>query len=412
MTEAIESLTENCILIPADIQPRTRMVFGSGSISNLGQIAKELGGQRVMVVSDPGVVRAGHTTRGIQSLEDAGLTVTLFDGARENPTTVHVQSGVDVANDFQPDLLIGLGGGSSMDCAKGINFLYTNKGQMSDYWGVDKATQPMLPLICVPTTSGTGSEMQSFALISDAQTHVKMACGDKKTAARVAILDPELTLTQPAQVSALTGIDAISHAVETFVSKRRTAISQMYSREAFRLLSSSVLQVLESPANLTARSAMHLGASFAGLAIEYSMLGAAHALANPLTARFGTAHGQAVGLMLPHVVRLNAVQCENDYCELMKSFAGQNFSGQTNVAGETTDEIIDQDLPASEQLAQWITTVVRKAGLATTLSELNIDAGDSVAAELGTEAAKQWTGTFNPRPVDANLLTEVYRSAV
>ncbi len=193
-----------------------------------------------------------------------------------------------------------------MDCAKGINFLYTNGGQMQDYWGVGKAKRPMLPMIAVPTTAGTGSEAQSFALISDAQTHVKMACGDKKAACRVAILDPRLTLTQPPRVTALTGIDAVAHAVETYVTNKRNPISQVFSREAWRLLAANFGRVLEHPGDVTARGAMQLGACFAGLAIENSMLGAAHGLANPLTAHYGIPHGQAVGLMLPHVIRFNA----------------------------------------------------------------------------------------------------------
>ena len=140
----------------------------------------------------------------------------------------------EAARACQPDLLVGLGGGSSMDCAKGINFLYTNGGRMQDYWGVGKAQRPMLPMIAVPTTAGTGSETQSFALISDAVTKTKMACGDQKAACRVALLDPMLTLTQPARVTALTGIDAMAHALETYVTKRRNAASLVFSREAWR----------------------------------------------------------------------------------------------------------------------------------------------------------------------------------
>src|SRR5262249_33828894 len=151
-----------------------------------------------LVVSDPGIVKAGHAARGIETLEKAGIEVQLFDAVGENPTTDHVTAGLKVAKRFEPELVVGFGGGSSMDCAKGINFLYSNGGQMQDYWGRGKATKPMLPMIAVPTTAGTGSETQSFALISDARTHVKMACGDKKASFRVALLDPELTLTQPA----------------------------------------------------------------------------------------------------------------------------------------------------------------------------------------------------------------------
>lgn len=397
MTEATAVLNNPSILVPVDSTPRTRLVFGPGTLGRLGELVLECGGSRIFLVSDPGVVAAGHAPRAINILEQAGLTVCLFDGARENPTTADVRNGVQVAEGFQPDLIVGLGGGSSMDCAKGVNFLLTNGGRMQDYWGVDKATKPMLPLVCVPTTSGTGSEMQSFALISDEETHVKMACGDKKTAARVAVLDPELTLTQPRSVTALTAVDALSHAVETFVSKRRNPVSQMYSREAFRLLSSSILRVFSEPGNLEARSEMHLGASFAGLAIENSMLGAAHALANPLTARFDTAHGQAVGLMLPHVVRFNSECCAAEYADLMECFGGDR-------------QALQGDSP-SEQLAHWLGQVMEAAGLHRALGPMELPWDDELIGDLSAAAAKQWTGTFNPRPVDSDSLASIYRAA-
>ena len=176
-------------MTPFDFQPLTRMVVGVDSIAQLGTLAAEFGIQRVLVVTDPGIVAAGHAQRGIDSLTAAGLTTETFDGARENPTTDDVNAGLEIARRFKPEMIVGLGGGSSMDCAKGINFLLSNGGEMKDYWGVGKATRDMLPMIAVPTTSGTGSEMQSFALISDAETHVKMACGDKRASCRIAILD-------------------------------------------------------------------------------------------------------------------------------------------------------------------------------------------------------------------------------
>ena len=169
--------------------------------------------------------------------------MSLFEGVEENPTTAHVEAGLAVAKQFRPDLIVGLGGGSSMDCAKGINFLYSCGGRMQDYWGEGKATGPMLPMIAVPTTAGTGSETQSYALVADAETHVKMACGDKRAAFRAAILDPELTLTQPPRVTALTGIDAIAHAIESYVTKRRNSLSLLFSREAWQKSGPSVGQV-------------------------------------------------------------------------------------------------------------------------------------------------------------------------
>src|SRR4051812_39420132 len=295
---------------------RVQVVFGPGNLARIGDIAKAQGGSRVLLVSDSGVKDAGHVERAVRSLYKAGLPVKLFDGIEENPTTIHVGKGVIAARPFEPDLIIGLGGGSSMDCAKGINFLLTNGGRMQDYWGVNKATRPMLPLIAIPTTAGTGSEAQSAALITDPETHAKMACWDEKAAARVAILDPELTATQPRKVAAATGIDAISHAVETAGTTKRNEASRALSKEAWRLLSGAFARSLQDPGDAAAREAMLLGAHLAGAAIENSMLGAAHACANPLTARYNVVHGHAVGVMLPHVVRFNSSNGQRPYADL------------------------------------------------------------------------------------------------
>ena len=383
-----------------DFNLRTRIVRGAGALDQLGELAAEVlalagDGRRVLLVSDPGIVAAGHVQRGIDSLTTAGLEVQLFDGAQENPTTDNIEQALVVAKEFKPDLLVGLGGGSSMDCAKGVNFVYSGGGTMHDYHGVGKATKPMLPMIAVPTTSGTGSEMQSFALISDAKTHVKMACGDKKASCRVAILDPELTLTQPAQVTSLTGIDAVSHAVETCVTKRRNPVSVQYSKEAWRLLEANFETVLQNPDDLEARAAMQLGAAYSGVAIENSMLGAAHALANPLTATYGIAHGQAVGLMLPHVVRFNGVEFDDLY------------RGLLNASGSMVQ--VDHGQSASEYLASFLTRLVSNAGLEVKLAALGVE--QDKLQSLAAAAAEQWTGTFNPRAVDAESLLGLYQNA-
>jgi alcohol dehydrogenase len=379
-----------------DFQPRTRIVYGAGKLDELGALAAEIGGSRALVVSDGGIVAAGHTGRGLRSLQAAGVETQLFDAVHENPTTVDVDAAVAVARDYKPDLLVGLGGGSSMDCAKGTNFLYTNGGRMQDYWGVGKATRPMLPMIAVPTTAGTGSEAQSFALISDAETHAKMACGDKKAACRLAILDPSLTLTQPARITAVTGIDAIAHAVETFVTKVRNPMSMAFSREAWRLLASSFGRVIDDPQDLAARGSMQLGACFAGMAIENSMLGAAHALANPLTAHYGVIHGEAVALMLPHVVRYNGHELAEDYRSLMRlSFT----SAEAPHPAEGPDGLSD-----------FLSTLARRAHLPQRLSERGVEPG--ALPQLAHNAAKQWTGTFNPRPVGEEECLAIYERAM
>lgn len=379
-----------------DFQCPTRIVFGPGRLNDLGQIAASLGRVRVLLVSDPGIVAAGHAVRGMNSLQSAGLEVTLFDGVAENPTTEHVDAGLKVAREIRPELVVGLGGGSSMDCAKGINFLYSCGGRMQDYWGQGKATGPLVPMIAVPTTAGTGSETQSYALISDAETHVKMACGDKRAAFRVAILDPELTVTQPARVTALTGIDALSHAIETYVTKPRNALSLAFSREAWRHLAPNFRRVLAEPANLEARGEMQLGASLAGLAIENSMLGAAHALANPLTATFGVAHGEAVAVMLPHVVRYNGARAGKWYAELLQ--AGE--IGKQQVSAESAPSV----------LAEWVSHVAREAGLIGTLKEC--DVLPEHVPKLAAAASQQWTAGFNPVAVSIDDCQRLYEAAL
>lgn len=370
-------------LLPFDHQPRTRLIFANGALDRVGELARELGGTRTLVVSDPGIVKAGYSQRAVGVLQEAGLTAKIFGEVHENPSTADVAACVAVAKEFGADLLIGLGGGSSMDTAKGCNFILTNGGRMHDYWGVGKATKPMLPLIAIPTTAGTGSECQSFALISDEVTHAKMACGDPKAAAKIAILDPELTVSQPPRVTACTGIDAFAHAIETAVTTKRSALSSMYSREAFRLCHSGFSRVLRDPKDLEARGLMLLGAAYAGTAIENSMLGAAHSCANPLTAKFGVVHGEAVGVMLPHVIRFN--------------------SGLGEIA-KTYESLFDGDL------ADRVSELLWEADMPRSISHCGVK--EDHLPELAKSAASQWTAQFNPRPVSEAEFAEIYRAAL
>ncbi len=361
---------------------RTPVVFGAGKLAELGALARREGASRILLVTDPGIVRAGHVQHAVAFMRKAGLDVTVFDGVEENPTTQHVDAGVAVARKRAIDFLVGLGGGSSMDCAKGINFILTNGGRMADYHGRDKATEPMLPMIAVPTTAGTGSEAQSFALICDPVTHEKMACGDVKAACRVAILDPDLTATQPPDVAAAAGIDAVAHTVETAGTKARNDVSLAFTSEAWRRLDVAFDTAMRDPAEATARASMLLGAHLAGAAIEHSMLGAAHACANPLTARLGITHGIAVGVMLPHVIRFNVDGGENPY------------------------DVLGAD---PELLARRIEAMLEAARLPRRLADLDVP--EEQLPALSDEAARQWTAQFNPRRVGSSELLSVYHSA-
>jgi alcohol dehydrogenase len=275
-----------------------------------------------------------------------------------------------------------------MDTAKGCNFLLTNGGEMRDYWGIGKANLPMLPLIAIPTTTGTGSECQSFALIADENTHAKMACGDPKAAARIALLDPELALTQPRGVAAATGMDALSHAVETAVTTKRNALSSLFAREAFRLIDANLQRLVEAPDDVHACAAMQLGAAWAGTAIENSMLGAAHAAANPLTAHFDLVHGHAVGLMLPAVIRFNAAEKQ----------AGREYVTLC-LRGRVEDAY----------LAERVEELRAVCGLPQNLRECGVK--HELIPQMAQEATAQWTATFNPRPVNAAEFEKLYDEA-
>jgi alcohol dehydrogenase len=375
-----------------DFQNRTRVVFGEGAFERLGELARELGFQRTLLVADRGLVACGYVDQAKKLLMKAGIVVFDFHDFDVNPDSAMVEVGREFAAPLAIDSIIGLGGGSSMDCAKAINFLLTNGGVIQDYWGFGKAMKPMLPMIGIPTTAGTGSEAQSYALISDARTHVKMACGDAKAAFRVDILDPRLTLSQPASVTATAGFDAISHAVETYVTTRRNPLSESFSREAWRLLEPNYERVLTSPADLEARGAMQLGAFYAGLAIELSMLGATHACANPLTAQYGMSHGEAIALMLPTVVRWNGAAAAIRYGELLK-LSAQATSG---------------DDP-NEAMALRLERLIEAGGLPRGLRMTGVHEHD--LRGLAEEAGAQWTGRFNPRPFGAREALEVYQCA-
>ncbi len=333
-----------------------RVVQGFGAFGKTAEIAHELGFTRSLLVSD------------VPAYADGVPHAVWFSNFGANPDSDAAERGRVLAAEAGVDSIIALGGGSSLDCAKAVNFLLTNGGTMSDYRGYAKARKPMLPMIGIPTTAGTGSEAQSYAVISDPMSKLKMACGDPKAAFAITILDPALTRTVPDTVRAASGLDAISHAVETLVTTRRNEISLTFTREAWRRLPGAFMKTDDR-----SLEDMQVGSYLAGLAIENSMLGAAHACANPLTRNYGIIHGIALAVLLPHVVRWNG-------CPEYQEF--------------------HPDLPG------FLRGIASDAGLPATLSELGVRKPD--LPRLSEEAAEQWTGRFNPRPLNA---LEIYECA-
>ena len=369
--------------------------FGLGCSQRVGNLAKTLGSY-ALVVTDPGIMAAGHPQKILDSLHRAGLKTFLYDGSVENPSDSSVQECAFKANSIGIDLVIGVGGGSSLDTAKGANFILTNGGSMKDYWGVGKAKNPLLPMIAIPTTAGTGSECQSYALISDDQTKRKMACGDPSALPRITLLDPELTLSQPNSVCMATAMDALAHTLESAVCTKRNPSSDYHALKGFSLLVRNMEQVWQCPDDLDARGAVLLGAAHAGAAIERSMLGAAHALANPLTAKKGVIHGQAVSLTLPAVMAYNRE--DSAVCQI--------YAEMAKVAGIAESGSSDND--AFEQLLSTVIRLRKTAGLPELLDAVGCH--DLDLEELAQDASEQWTATFNPRKVEAPELLRIYYS--
>lgn len=364
-------------MIPA---PTPHVIAGPRTLERLSEVASG----RVFLVTDAGLAEAGHLARAERILGKAGAEITVYDAVRSNPTPDDVDACLAAAKAAgKIDIIVALGGGSVIDTAKAVNVLLASGGQATDLHGTGDAGRAV-PLVAIPTTAGTGTESQASALLSDPVTRVKTVCMHPGLAADVVILDAKLTLTQPRAVAAACGLDALTHAVETAVSKAATPVSRPLSQRAFVACWSALPRVLDSPDNLRARGKLLRGAHEAGAAIANSMLGAAHATGNALTAAHGIPHGYAVGLMLAAVVRFNAVNrdAHSTYLDLAES-----------VGLDSVDELIE-----------GIELRVANAG-----AEAPTDFDVSTLVRL---AGEQLTGGFNPRPLDVYALHEIFQDAL
>jgi alcohol dehydrogenase len=358
----------------------TRVLAGPGVLADLGAIAAGSGARGVLLVGDRGVAEAGHVRRAADSLEAAGLAVEVFTDAESQPTSDGVERAARRLADGSRDLIVAVGGGSVLDTAKALNLLLAGGGRIEDYWGSGRGRGPLLPTIGVPATAGTGSEAQSYAVISRSTDGRRMACGDRRARFHTALLDPEVVATAPAPVAAAAGLDAMSHALESWVSLRRSPVSSLYAREAWRLLSDHLARYLADPGDRRHAAAALLAAHLAGAAIEQSMLGAAHAAANPLSARHGVVHGAAVALTLPAVVRWNAAAVGPLYEDL--------------------------DPEGAEALARRVEALRLAVGLPGSLEEVGVP--PAAIPELARLACEEWTGTFNPRAMSDRDFEEIY----
>lgn len=357
-------------MTPFDFRPRTRILFGAGEFARLGEVAREHNATRCLVLAAQTSVDAGYAQEAVRSLKARRMDVFAFHDFTANPTVAMVEAAREYAGPHGVNLVVALGDGDALDFAKAVNVVLSNGGSIRDYRGYGNVAKPPLPMIALPTIAGAGNEAQSNSVIYDSEDGAHVICGDPKIFFRTALLDAHLTLKQPSPFTVANGYHALANAVETLFSTRRTPISECFSREAYRLLDSAFGRMLRTPEDLEARSAMLLGAHFAGLAVEYSALGPAHACAQPLIKNYKMQPGAALALVLVPAL------------EWMEQGA---------------------------DLAPRLRHLVAAAELPASLTDAAIP--EQVLPRLAEEAATQWTGRFSSRHFDAQAALDIYRAA-
>lgn len=304
----------------------TQIEFGPGSIQKIPAKIQSLGGKKIMVVTDKGVAGAGILDKVAEVLRNASIDFVVFDDVKPDPSTDVIETVYAQLQDAEADCILAIGGGSSIDAAKGVRLLSENPGKLQDYGGVDKVRHKGLPLIAIPTTAGTGSEVTIFAVLSDLAANLKFTVTSTLIAPDVAVLDPELTLTLPAGMTAATGLDAMTHAVEAYTSRISQPMSDALALEAMRLLYRYLPEAVHCGTSLEARTMVLQAALMAGVAFNNAFLGLAHAIASPLGAHFHVPHGMANAVILPYVMRFNHTAAPEKYIRMGRMF-GLDFAG-------------------------------------------------------------------------------------
>ncbi len=370
-------------------------VFGVGARGLAGRYARNLGVRHALLVTDPGVIQAGWTSQIEQSLREAGLAVTVFSALTPNPKDYEVAAGLDLYQASGCDGLVAIGGGSPMDCAKGIGILCTNGGHILDYEGVDTLVSPCPPLICLPTTAGTAADISQFTIITDTNRRLKIAIVSKALIPDTSLIDPETTLTMDRDLTAFTGLDALVHAMEALASNASSPITDLHALEAIRLNTSNLIPTLNQLDDLTGRTNLALASLQAGLAFSNASLGLVHAMSHALGGLHHLQHGLCNAILLPHVMEYNFDAAEEAYEK-----ASQAMGLELGTPG-----------PARRQaLLRAVRQLRSAAGVTHGLGDLGIKAAD-IPRLAGLAMADICTVT-NPRIPTLNDIEELYGKAL
>ena len=387
--------------------------FGIGVIQQLGEIAKRHALVRALIVTDPVLVKAGVLNEVRSPLESAGIDVDVFDASEPEPSLQIVDRCVQRARDCSPDAIIGLGGGSNMDAAKHAAAVVTHGGAVRDYLGEDNVPGPVVPLICIPTTAGTGSEVTAATVLTDTDNKIKVACLSNYLRPRVAVVDPELTVSCPRKVTADSGIDALTHAIEAYTAVTRAEfkleegehslfqgsnpMGNLFAERAIELIGKHLVDAAEQPTNLKAREGMALAATVAGLAFSNVGVGLVHAMEYPLGGEVHCSHGSGNGVLLPYVMRYNLPGRE------------AHFARVGRLLGADARGLDDKD--AAELAIDKVIQIRRAIGIPHTISELG--AKEEHLRSFAEKAAEiKRLIRVNPRDANADEIEGVYRAAL
>ncbi len=358
---------------------KSNIVFGRGAVSQLPDMIKSYGMKHVMVVYDQGVKAAGISEQVMEQVKKADVAVTVFDGVIPNPTNEVVEEAAAIAKEAGADGFVAVGGGSSIDLAKAINVLMTNPGNIGEYGGMNMVKKDCLPLIAIPTTAGTSSEITNVSALIDTEKVIKYVIIDNKIVASDVICDPEFTRTMPSGVTAATGMDAITHAVESYISNMATPLTEYNSLEALKIFREYLPRAVKDGSDMEARERMMLGCIIGGFAFSNANLGLVHGIAHTLSAHFGLAHGMANATVLPYVMEYNAKSCPEKMVDMAKAI-GLPVSGNL----EEDQYLLSKDLLA----------MTKELGIKT-LSQQGIEKKDFDM--LADDVLKEPVLGFNPR---------------
>ena len=370
-------------------------IMGNGCLDEAMAAIRNYGFCKALIVTDAGLAKAGVATLIAEKLALQDVQSVIFDGAKPNPSIANVEAGLKVLKEHACDFVVSLGGGSPHDCAKGIALCATNGGHIRDYEGVDRSAKPQLPLVSINTTAGTASEMTRFCIITDEERHVKMAIVDRNVTPLLSVNDPELMVAMPKGLTAATGMDALTHAIEAYVSTAATPITDACAIKAMELISQNLRQAVRDGKDLVARENMAYAQFLAGMAFNNASLGFVHAMAHQLGGYYDLPHGVCNAVLLPHVQTFNANVCAQRLTDVAHALGA-------DVRGLSPEEGAQAAIAAIRTLAKDVEIPAGLRDLGAKLDDIPV---------LATNALKDACGFTNPRKADQAQIEEIFRNA-